>query len=217
MGFKSKEEKKLYDANYYREHREKMRAQNEQWKVDHAEQHKENKRRYHEENKEKNNAYSREYYSSHKEEFSLKGKAWREKNADKKREGDREWRESHKEQKAETDKQYREANRDAVRAVNRGWAAKNQKDTSAKIKRWRNIWRTMLWRRRGGFCLSCGYDFHHAALVFHHVDPAMKNDNISKLLVMHPAKLENRRKMRDETDKCVVLCQNCHAIEHWGN
>lgn len=55
-------------------------------------------------------------------------------------------------------------------------------------------------------CEYCGYYDHSAALQFHHLDE--KNKNISK---MRGATIETLQK---EISLCIVLCANCHAIEH---
>lgn len=60
----------------------------------------------------------------------------------------------------------------------------------------------------GGKCSKCGYDEHLAALTFHHTDDS-KEFNISKL--MHSISWEE---LKLELDKCIVLCANCHNIEH---
>ncbi len=57
---------------------------------------------------------------------------------------------------------------------------------------------------KGGRCVRCGYQGHVAALDFHHLDPQKKNFAISTL------KNHSFRKMKDELDKCILLCANCH-------
>lgn len=62
---------------------------------------------------------------------------------------------------------------------------------------------------KGGKCLLCGYNKCLAALHFHHVDPTQKEFQISK---RWSASKENILK---EVEKCVLLCANCHAEEHY--
>lgn len=62
--------------------------------------------------------------------------------------------------------------------------------------------------RHGGKCQKCGYSKCVRALEFHHTDPSEKDFGISKTLTK---KFEELVK---ETDKCVLLCSNCHAEEH---
>lgn len=62
--------------------------------------------------------------------------------------------------------------------------------------------------RHGGKCERCGYDKCMRALDFHHLDPTQKDFGISKTLTKSFATL------CEETDKCILLCSNCHAEEH---
>lgn len=60
----------------------------------------------------------------------------------------------------------------------------------------------------GGKCYRCGYDKCPAALQFHHNDDNKENE-VSSLL---------RHKFEtalSEAQKCILLCANCHAEEHW--
>jgi hypothetical protein len=57
---------------------------------------------------------------------------------------------------------------------------------------------------KGGACQLCGYRDHWAALTFHHVDPRLKRFNIAG---SHGRKLET---LREEIDRCVLVCANCH-------
>lgn len=62
----------------------------------------------------------------------------------------------------------------------------------------------------GGACQHCGGVFHHAVYDFHHLDPTIKENHIGKLI---SGKIE---KLKAELDKCILLCANCHRMEHWG-
>mgnify|MGYP003339497367 CR=1 FL=1 len=58
-------------------------------------------------------------------------------------------------------------------------------------------------------CTKCGFD-HIAALDFHHVNPAEKENLVSKMVAngCYAAAME-------EVQKCIVLCANCHRIHHY--
>ena len=60
----------------------------------------------------------------------------------------------------------------------------------------------------GGKCSNCGYNKNLAALEFHHVNPLNKSFEIS----YHSAK--NWLKIKDELDKCILLCSNCYKEIH---
>jgi predicted HNH restriction endonuclease len=64
---------------------------------------------------------------------------------------------------------------------------------------------------KGGKCCFCGYKKFGGALEFHHVDENKKDFGISlKGLTRSWAKIKN------EIDKCVLVCANCHRELHGG-
>lgn len=64
---------------------------------------------------------------------------------------------------------------------------------------------------KGNKCQCCGYDKCEAALEFHHLDPAQKDFNISD----RDIKL-NWDEIKNELDKCILVCSNCHKEIHNG-
>jgi hypothetical protein len=63
---------------------------------------------------------------------------------------------------------------------------------------------------KGGKCQKCGYDKCIAALDFHHINPEEKICGVKDLMI--------RRwdLIKEEIDKCVLLCSNCHRELHWS-
>lgn len=61
------------------------------------------------------------------------------------------------------------------------------------------------------FHLICGYRTFAISLEFHHVDPSIKETEISKLV---GKALKNQERLFNEISKCVVLCCNCHTALH---
>lgn len=59
--------------------------------------------------------------------------------------------------------------------------------------------------------MLCGYSRFDAALQFHHVDPAAKSFALSREGVTR-----SLAKARQEAEKCVLLCANCHAEVEGG-
>lgn len=57
-------------------------------------------------------------------------------------------------------------------------------------------------------CSRCGETNPHV-LDFHHIDPTLKSFAISARL--YTVKLTQ---LQQEMEKCVVLCANCHRLEH---
>jgi hypothetical protein len=52
-------------------------------------------------------------------------------------------------------------------------------------------------------------------LDFHHTDPTKKERNVSGMI--NGAGAESKKRILKEIEKCVVLCANCHRVEHSEN
>jgi DNA-directed RNA polymerase subunit RPC12/RpoP len=61
---------------------------------------------------------------------------------------------------------------------------------------------------RGAQCEQCGYNRCRAALEWHHKDAAEKEFSISD------RRGKNIDELRTETNKCLLLCANCHREAH---
>jgi hypothetical protein len=57
----------------------------------------------------------------------------------------------------------------------------------------------------GGCCAVCGYDRCIVNLTFHHVDPSQK------IFAMSMAVGRSIAAFREEAEKCVLVCANCHG------
>lgn len=64
---------------------------------------------------------------------------------------------------------------------------------------------------RGGKCERCGYAANLAALDFHHRDPHTKEFQID----MRTFSNTSLDKLKNELDKCELLCANCHREHHY--
>ena len=60
----------------------------------------------------------------------------------------------------------------------------------------------------GGKCMCCGFDKGISAFDFHHVDPSQKDSNFA-----HHSYWSWER-TKNELDKCLLLCSNCHRMLH---
>lgn len=102
--------------------------------------------------------------------------------------------------------------------IDRGWTRKycydcspheNEVVTHSKaVSAKRKAIKKMLVDYAGGKCQRCGYDKSIRALEFHHTDPSKKDFGISRTLTKSITLLKN------EVDKCILLCSNCHAEIH---
>jgi len=63
---------------------------------------------------------------------------------------------------------------------------------------------------KGGKCERCEYSKCVEALEFHHMDPNEKDFGLSAKGITH-----SWDKIKDELDKCILLCANCHREEHF--
>lgn len=58
-------------------------------------------------------------------------------------------------------------------------------------------------------CLFCGENTT-CCLDFHHLDPKIKDSNISKM------QIRKISVVKEEIEKCIVVCSNCHRKIHAG-
>lgn len=61
---------------------------------------------------------------------------------------------------------------------------------------------------KGGKCEICGYDKCIDALEFHHLDSSKKDFGISS------GETRKWNKIKNELDKCIMVCSNCHRELH---
>ncbi len=61
---------------------------------------------------------------------------------------------------------------------------------------------------KGGKCQRCGYDKCLASLDFHHIDPETKDPNWRKI------RSRAFSFIKEELDKCLLVCRNCHGEIH---
>jgi len=64
---------------------------------------------------------------------------------------------------------------------------------------------------KGGKCIIRGYDKCIQALDFHHLGHTGKDFGISDKGYTHSC---SWKKVRDELDKCILVCANCHDMLH---
>lgn len=78
-----------------------------------------------------------------------------------------------------------------------------------KVRRRNNAEKDKAVRYKGGKCVSCGVAYPSCVFDFHHVDPLTKEGNLRDLL------RKGFDAAKDELDKCVLLCANCHRLHHF--
>lgn len=64
--------------------------------------------------------------------------------------------------------------------------------------------------RKNHPCLLCG-ESHQACLQFHHRDPSKKILEIYRIV----NRMWSLKRLKQEIEKCDILCANCHFKFHW--
>ena len=104
--------------------------------------------------------------------------------------------------------EYRARCKECQNSYERTWSSNNRaKRTSQALDR-KSLNKQRYIKYLGGSCADCGYSKCEKALTFHHRDPSEKSFEISKK--MDYAWLD----VKDELDKCDLLCFNCHMERH---
>ena len=79
---------------------------------------------------------------------------------------------------------------------------------SQAVVDWRKRTKLKLIEYKGGKCEICGYNKCIAALEFHHLDPNEKDFTIS-------GSSKSFEHLKEEVDKCILVCANCHRELHY--
>tara|TARA_E500000178_G_C16989061_1_gene739867 strand:- start:1334 stop:1759 length:426 start_codon:yes stop_codon:yes gene_type:complete len=82
--------------------------------------------------------------------------------------------------------------------------------TEQKQRAFHSKWKAI--QERGGKCIKCG-ESNPVKLCFHHRDPSQKT------LKLDGRTFANRKyqTIKEELDKCDLMCHNCHHELHWGD
>lgn len=88
---------------------------------------------------------------------------------------------------------------------------KNKQKYLAKSKA--TVVRNVAWLREYKKTLKCEIccESHPACLQFHHIEPSLKDNNVSWLTRLGCS----IKRLMEEIAKCRVLCANCHFKLHW--
>lgn len=151
----------------------------------------------------------RENYQRRKKELSKKNKEWRAKNPDKVKAQKLRYSKAHAEEIRKKSREYYHK-----RGGREKFLEKYHSDPEFKERQKHNSLRRLQRRRElihslrvsmGGKCSKCGYDEEVRILQFHHHNGG-KKDNVTALQTL--------KAIEEEAAKCILLCPNCHALEH---
>lgn len=105
---------------------------------------------------------------------------------------------------------YKDPNDPRRLAAQRNHYAKHKEKVKAAVairrKEYREKWRAF---KRTLHCVKCGEN-HPAALDFHHTVRDHTYQSVNLL-----AKNGQYGKAKEEAEKCIVFCANCHRKHHW--
>lgn len=85
--------------------------------------------------------------------------------------------------------------------------------TAEVIRSKKRALKHLLVEYRGGECEKCGYNKCEGALQFHHTDPTQKDFTLSQVNLNDTD--FSIDKIKEEVNKCQLLCANCHFEEHY--
>lgn len=77
------------------------------------------------------------------------------------------------------------------------------------VNRRRAKLKSMSLEYKGGKCSRCSYSKCLSALEFHHLEPEHKDFSLSS-----DGHTRSWDEIKNELDKCILVCANCHREEH---
>lgn len=84
-----------------------------------------------------------------------------------------------------------------------------KEEINKKKRELRREWKLRAIEKMGNKCAHCGGVFPPCVYDFHHLDPKEKE--------ISPAAAPSWEVLEKELSKCIMLCANCHRVEHNGN
>jgi hypothetical protein len=113
-----------------------------------------------------------------------------------------------KEDRLEYNKQYYQKNKNKAKSYYKKYKEDFVKQNQKLRKRNKDFITAYKTER---CCSICGYNNHACALDFHHIHGKAKNISV---LCKESHSIE---RIKEEIDKCIILCANCHRVQHYGN
>ena len=127
--YREEDDKKRYDAEYYRNNRESIKKAQQQYYEENRERIRAYHVRYSEEHPDRIAACQATYKASHRKELAEKQRAYAKEHPEKISIKQKEYRDSHKEELKEYFKTYAEKNKEAVAAKKKAWTQRKKEET----------------------------------------------------------------------------------------
>lgn len=149
---------------------------------------------------------SKKWYRENKKRSIQLSTKWRKKNRERYLEGRRENYQLRKDELRKKARKYYQEVRKEKRKNNPEMKKKEAKWALKRIAKLKQLVQSLK-IEMGGKCNQCGYSEQLKILQYHHLNKKQnKLGNISEMKSM--------KKIREEAKKCILLCPNCHALEH---
>jgi len=121
-----------------------------------------------------------------------------------------------KEHQTEYRKEWYKKNKERRSLVGKKWYEKNRERIIVHRKeRTHNLKEDfLLTYKKGKSCVVCGWNEHPEILQFHHKDRGTKKFTIGNIAITERITPKNIELVKQEINKCILLCPNCHAVLH---
>ena len=116
--------------------------------------------------------------------------------------------EERKLRRKESNLKWIEANKEHLKRTQTEWRLLNKEKRHKQQRERAQNFKKKAVEYCGGKCCHCGNQFPPAVYDFHHINPEEKEVLISKIMS------HSWDSIIKELDKCILLCANCHRIEH---
>ena len=111
---------------------------------------------------------------------------------------------------AEYRKTYGKENVEYYRKYGSAYYQENKEKVNERKKKDRQNKKLRAIEFLGGKCYDCQLKSEYADVYdFHHLDPTQKEIGVNRILG------NAWDKIKEELEKCVLLCANCHRIRHY--
>lgn len=94
------------------------------------------------------------------------------------------------------------------------WKQKNYQNKKeyflARQRKRRECFKRILEVAKNKPCIDCGHIFQTCAMDLHHRNPEEKIRDVANL-----QNFSSEKKLREEIDKCDVICSNCHRVRSY--
>lgn len=106
-------------------------------------------------------------------------------------------------------KRYRDPEK--AKVYYRKWYINHTEEQRIRVKKSRKEIADWFEEYKSTLRCECGEN-HPAAIDFHHLDPSVKEGEVS----IGVRRRWSKQRILDEISKCKVMCSNCHRKLHWN-